>query len=422
MTEQHSNDSWTSLLGLIIGLGLVVVALGTLVDWALPLVLGCVVLIVMLHEFGHYITAKRSGMLVTDFFVGFGPVLWSATFGETRYGVRALLLGGYVKVPGMTWGEPMAPALEARTYRSASYPRKVIFASAGSFMHLLIALALAWGSLVFVGSPQPSHIVVGGFEVWQGHTTNVAQQAGVRVGDRLVSIDGVAIDAIDKAIAGIHTHANVRLPIEVMRHGKLLTLYVTPVDGRTLKVGGQPLATGPSPQGFIGVQLQPEIATTPWTSAIPRSFGIIGSTLSQAASSLVHVFSPSSVSSLAHQVVSPSAAQAHHNQVTRPMSIVGVVRIADQAATSNTAALLLILINLNIFIGLFNMLPMLPLDGGYVAIATYERLRRRRNGEAYHADLNKLAPVVYTFVAALGLLFLSTLYLDVAHPLSNPFH
>jgi len=101
---------------------------------------------------------------------------------------------------------------------------------------------------------------------------------------------------------------------------------------------------------------------------------------------------------------------------------VGVVRIASQAASSNLAALLLILVNLNIFIGLFNMLPMLPLDGGYVAIATYERLRRRSRTEPYQADLNKLAPVVYAFVAAIALLFVSTLYLDIAHPLTNPFH
>ena len=83
-------------------------------------------------------------------------------------------------------------------------------------------------------------------------------------------------------------------------------------------------------------------------------------------------------------------------------------------------AFLLILINLNIFVGLLNMLPMLPLDGGYVAIATYERLRRRR-GEEYHANINKLAPVIYTFVTALGLLFVSTLYLDIVDPLINPF-
>ena len=123
-----------------------------LVGWALPLVLFLIIVMVMGHEFGHFITAKRAGLLVSDFFVGFGPVLWSTTRGETRYGVRALLLGGYVKVPGMTWGPPVEPALEARTYREASYPKKVLFASAGSLMHLVMALALAWASLAFIGA------------------------------------------------------------------------------------------------------------------------------------------------------------------------------------------------------------------------------------------------------------------------------
>jgi len=286
----------------------------------------------------------------------------------------------------------------------------------------VIALVLAWSSLVFIGVPQPKDITVGGFEVWQGHSTNVAQQAGLRAGDRIVSIDHVAIDSLTKAIAVIHSHAGIALPIVVQRDGHTLHVLVTPVDGRTLTVGGQPLATGASPQGFIGVQLQNAVAGDSWSAAIPQAFSDVGSTIAQAAHALVHVFSPSSVGSLAHQVVSPSAASAHANQVTRPMSIVGVVRIASQAASSNLAALLLILVNLNIFIGLFNMLPMLPLDGGYVAIATYERLRRRSRTEPYQADLNKLAPVVYAFVAAIALLFVSTLYLDIAHPLTNPFH
>ena len=77
---------------------------------------------VMGHEFGHFITAKRAGMKVTDFFVGFGPVVWSTTVGETRYGVRAFLVGGYVKVPGMTWTDEIEPADEARTYRAATLP------------------------------------------------------------------------------------------------------------------------------------------------------------------------------------------------------------------------------------------------------------------------------------------------------------
>ena len=421
MTEiRPARSSLQSLLVLLVGIAVVVSALTLLAGWELPVVIGAILTIVMLHEFGHYITAKRAGMLVTDFFVGFGPVLWSTTIGETRYGIRALPLGGFVKVPGMTWGDSIDPALEKRTYRSASYPRKVIFASAGSFMHLVIAVALAWSSLVFIGTPQSNRVGVAGFEVWQGQKVNAAQAAGFHPRDRIVAIDGIRMSSLDAVIAEVRSHANKTLTIEVQRGSSTLILHATPQDGRKLRVGGAPLATGATPQGFLGIQLQDQTVPTSWLSAVPRALGIVRSTIAQAAAAMVHVFSPGEVATIVHDVASPSAAKSPSAQLTRPVSIVGVVRIADQAAQSNVPAFLLILINLNIFVGLLNMLPMLPLDGGYVAIATYERLRRRR-GEEYHANINKLAPVIYTFVTALGLLFVSTLYLDIVDPLINPF-
>jgi membrane-associated protease RseP (regulator of RpoE activity) len=144
-------------------------------------------------------------------------------------------------------------------------------------------------------------------------------------------------------------------------------------------------------------------------------------TINEAAHALVHVFSPGEFSNLFHQVSTPAAAKSTVSQTTRPVSIVEVVRLADQAAQSNVPALFTILITLNIFVGLMNMLPMLPLDGGYVAIATYERLRRRGTA-LYHADINKLAPVIYAFVSVLLVLFACTLYLDIAYPIANPFH
>src|ERR1039458_8577268 len=164
-----------SPLALLVGVVALVALLTWWAGWALPLVIFLIVLMVMGHEFGHFITAKREGLLVTDFFVGFGPVIWSTTRGETRYGVRALLLGCYVKVPGMIWTERIDPALEARTYRSASYPKKVLFASAGSLMHGVMALALAWASLAFIGLPSASHVGVLGFSPWVGHKENAAQ-------------------------------------------------------------------------------------------------------------------------------------------------------------------------------------------------------------------------------------------------------
>jgi membrane-associated protease RseP (regulator of RpoE activity) len=409
-----------SLIAFLVGVALLVALLARLGGWALPVVIAAVVVMVMGHEFGHFIVAKRSGMQVTDFFVGFGPVVWSTTRGETRYGVRALLLGGYVKVPGMSWDAKVEPELEKRTYRSSTYPRQVLFASAGSLMHVVMALGLAWASLTLVGLPSNNHVEVTAFTQWQGHSQNAAQLAGLKLGDEIVSINGkpVTMNSID---ATIQPNSGKRLTLVVDRHGHDLTLHATPVDGRTLKVDGRALTKGSTAKGFIGVGLNAGVVRSSLLGAVPASFTKIGATFSAAVHAMVHVFSPTEFSSLFHQVASPQAADNLHNQLTRPVSIVGAVRLSVQGAQAGTGTLLEILMILNIFVGLLNMFPMLPLDGGFVAVATYERLRSRR-GERYHADVNRLAPVIYAFVSVLLILFVCTLYLDIAFPIANPFH
>ena len=406
---------------LALGIVALTLLLGWWGGWALPLVIALVVMMVMGHEFGHFITAKRAGMRVTDFFVGFGPVLWSTTRGETRYGVRALLLGGYVKVPGMTWYDQIPAEEESRTYRSASYPRKVLFASAGSLMHVVMALIIAFCALAIVGQPDDHLVSVGAFTHWDGHSRNAAQIAGLKVGDVITRIDGTTITSPTALSADIRSHALRPLTLTVQRGGRTLTLVATPVDGRHVDLGGKPEVTGSAPIGLLGIEIANPTERTPLLSAVPDSFRMVASTVDAAVHGLIHVFTPGEFASLWHQVSTPAAATAPSAQRTRPVSIVEVVRLADQAAQSNVPVFFNILITLNIFVGVMNMLPMLPLDGGYVAIATYERLRRRA-GQAYHADLNKLTPVVVAFVGVLAVLFAFTLYLDIVHPIANPFH
>lgn len=411
------------MAALLVGTVAVVGVLSWLWGWALPLVLFLVIAMVMGHEFGHFITAKRAGMQVTDFFVGFGPVLWSTTRGETRYGIRALLLGGYVKVPGMTWYDTISPEAEPRTYRSASYPRKVLFASAGSLMHLVMALLIAYGALVFVGHADAQRVEIAGFTHWQGHAQTAGQLAGLRPGDEVLSVDGQRVNAMAILDASIHAHAGRPITLRVLRAGRVVLVHATPIDGRRVLVNGLPEVTGKAPIGLLGIQLTNPTVRTGFLAALPTSFTTVSSTIDQAAHALVHVFSPGEFSTLFHQVTTPAAATATAAQTTRPVSIVGVVRLADQAAQSNLPVFLYILITLNVFVGVMNMLPMLPLDGGYVAIATYERLRQRgRRGEPYRADVTKLTPVVVAFVGVLAVLFSCTLYLDIAYPIANPFH
>jgi membrane-associated protease RseP (regulator of RpoE activity) len=409
-----------SLITLLAGSAAFVALLTWLVGWAVPLVIFTIIFIVMAHEFGHFITAKRAGMRVTDFFVGFGPVLWSTTIGETRYGVRAILGGGYVKVPGMTWLETIPEDEEKRTYRSASYPRKVLFASAGSLMHIVMALVLAWAALTFVGLPSSSHVGVGAFTKWQGHQENAAQIAGLKVGDQILAVNGTPISSANQLIGLVSHDSGVNLTLLVQRAGHDLTLHATPVNGRTINFAHKPKLKKNATHGYLGVTLENLAVRDSWYVAIPGSVTEVGSLVATAAHAIVHLFSPGFYSSLVHQVASPAAATNPKNQLTRPESIVGVVRIAVQSTQTGPGDLVLILMALNIFVGLFNMLPMLPLDGGYVAIATYERLRSRR-GLRYHADVNKLTPVVYAFMGVLLVLFACTLFLDIAHPIANPF-
>jgi membrane-associated protease RseP (regulator of RpoE activity) len=418
---QSRSSSPTPVLSLLAGSFLVVGLLTWLWGWALPLVLFLVIAMVMGHEFGHYITAKRSGMKVTDFFVGFGPVLWSTTRGETRYGIRALLLGGYVKVPGMTWYDKIEPEDEKRTYRSAHYPRKVIFASAGSLMHVVMALLIAYGALVFIGHPDAQRVSIDGFTHWQGRAQTAGQQAGLRRGDVVLSVNGHAVTGYDSLDTFIRANAGHQITLTVLRSGHDVVLHATPIDGRKVLVNGVPEVSGKQPIGLLGIQLTNPSVRTGYLSAVPKSFSLVTTTIDQAVHALVHVFSPGEFANLFHQVSTPAAAKSTSGQDTRPVSIVGVVRLADQAAQSNLLVFLNILITLNIFVGVMNMLPMLPLDGGYVAIATYERLRRR-GSQLYHADINKLTPVIFAFVGVLLVLFACTLYLDIAYPIANPFH
>jgi len=407
------------------GAGLVIAALYAWGGWALPVVVISIIVMVMFHELGHFATAKWTGMRATEFFVGFGPKLWSKQIGDTEFGIKGIVLGGYVRIIGMTSMEEVAEIDEPRSFRQATFPRRVLVASAGSIMHLLMALVLAWCSLVFVGQIAGEHAQVGSFTPWEGHAQNAAQIAGLRVGDTITSLDGIAITSLEQFDRIIARSSDVALPVVVERDGRTVSLTVTPRDGRTITVVGQkePLVAADQPaHGYIGIGANGEsfYSGVPALSAIPKSFSLLWSTLVSTVSYVTHIFTPSGIGSLAHQVTNNQAASNPQNQLSRPTSIIGAANIADQLAAVNPANLFVVFMALNLSVGVLNMLPMLPLDGGHVAIAVYERLRSRRGRPAYHADAAKLLPVIYGFVFVLFMIFASTIYLDITHPVSLP--
>jgi hypothetical protein len=181
----NSGQVWRLLLALVLITAVFIVAgLGDLL-----LFIAILIVIVMLHELGHFATAKWSGMKVTEYFVGFGPRLWSVKRGETEYGVKAIPAGGYVRITGFTVLEDVAEEDEPRAYRQQPFWKRIIVGSAGSAMHFLIAFALALIS-VFAFGVATDNVKIGAIEHWSGVAQTPAQQAGLRAGDVIVSVNG----------------------------------------------------------------------------------------------------------------------------------------------------------------------------------------------------------------------------------------
>jgi membrane-associated protease RseP (regulator of RpoE activity) len=398
----------------------VVAAVVTRTTAVLAVVLA-IVAMVMLHELGHFVMAKAAGMKVTEYFLGFGPRLWSVRRGETEYGVKAIPAGGYVRIVGMSSLEEVDPADEPRAYRQAPFWRRLSVAAAGSVVHFILALVLLWWAYLMVGVPSgQQRVSIAGLVQIKG-AANPARQAGLRPGDVLMSVDGHPVTGLNSVAAAITPNAGQAIPVVVRRRGRRMAFTVTPVNARVHHEKGVKPAHGSAPEGVIGVDLA---ASTAFSSAsvagtFAHAAAGVGAIGWQTLVAVGHFFSPSGLSSYAHQLSAPAGSTTPPS-TDRVESIIGITRLASQAANTGLATVLELLVTINIFVGIFNMVPLLPLDGGHVAIAVYERLRSRK-GRRYHVDAAKLLPATYVVVVLIVVLGLTAAYLDIAHPVANPF-
>jgi membrane-associated protease RseP (regulator of RpoE activity) len=406
--EEHSRRG--SLFQLLFVVGVIVLLALAAHAADLLIVIVAIVAMIMIHELGHFATAKWSGMKVTEYFLGFGPRLWSFRRGETEYGVKAFPLGGYVKILGMSNTEEVDPADEPRTYRQKPFHNRLMVALAGSFMHFVMAFVLIWYLFTFVGVTQPTTTVAGFVPV--AHGVDPARAAGIRTGDRIISIDGRAITSTDQLQRIVGHNAGVALTVLVERGktDRLHTFTVTP-----LHPSGSP--TSPALMGVeLGVASVPVFPLHALGSAAAEVGHITTGTLSI----LGQTFSPHGLSSFFSQLGNNKAAAAAAAKDNRPVSIYGAVHLALQGAQGGMADLLSVLVTIIIAVGIVNLFPMLPLDGGHVLVAVYERIRSRK-GKPYHADVTKLIPVASAFVLFLVVFVAAAVFLDITHPIANPF-
>jgi membrane-associated protease RseP (regulator of RpoE activity) len=407
----------TRVLQLVVAVVLITAVFVALGWGYLLLFIAILFAIVMLHEFGHFVTAKRAGMKVTEYFVGFGPRLWSVRRGETEYGVKAIPAGGYVRIVGFTSTEEVAEEDEPRAYRQQPFHQRIIVASAGSAMHFLIAFVLAL-VLVFAFGQTTNNYKVSAIEHWPGRTTPAAL-AGLRAGDTIVSIDGKSFTNTNAMTDVIKRSVGTPLTLGVERDGKLIHLTATPENGKGVKVDGQPLAN----RGYLGVTIENATKSVGALAAPGAAVSTMWQVTDQEVSGIGQVFSPSGLGSMWHQLTNSRYAQSVANNpqlAPRASSIVGIANLGAQSEQAGLASVLILLIAINIVFGILNMLPMVPLDGGHVAIAGYEWIRTKKGQPYYRADITKLFPVAAVFIALLAFVSLSAMYLDITHPLHLP--
>jgi membrane-associated protease RseP (regulator of RpoE activity) len=402
----------------LVRLGVVVAAIVVLAvvlhGTDLLLVVVAIVGMVAIHELGHFVTAKWSGMKVTEAFIGFGPRLWSIRRGETEYGVKAIPAGAYVKIVGMSNLEEVDPADELRTYRQQAFHKRMLVALAGSAAQLLLALVGLWVFLIAVGLPQPGAVgILALAPVSRG--VDPAAAAGLRPGDAIVAVDGHRLSGTEALVAAIEHRPGVATTLTVERHGHTRTVTVVPAPirvssgGHSSVEGRIGVLVGAGPDQVLGVVSAARTAAVDLGRVVSGSIGAIQTT-----------FSLHGLSSFFSQLGNARAAARAARDGTRPESIYGAIRTATQGAEAGPYALVSVLVSIDVFVALANLFPMLPLDGGHVLVAVYERIRSRR-GRRYVADVTKLAPVAYVFVLFLIVFVGSAVFLDITHPVANPF-
>ena len=379
---------------------------------------------VMLHETGHFVMAKRFGMKAPRFMVGFGPTLWSTTRGGTEYGIKAIPLGGFTKITGMTALEDVDPEDEPHTFRQAPGWQRLIVLVAGSFMHFVLAAVLIFGVALGIGIESDNTTQLGAVATCVAPSVTAltngapctakdakapAAAAGLKVGDQVTSFNGVKVSSWDQlsgAILDVKPGSEVTIGVD--RGGRPLTLHtkLSAVPGR--------------PGAYLGIGQATVIQSASPLAAI----NYVGSGFAQEITG-----SGGIVAHLRTEIPLLFSSHRSHNAGANVTSVVGAADDTGQALAANVgweykaSFILLLIASVNIAVGVANQLPLLPLDGGHEWAVIWERTRariarRRGRPDPGLVDYRKLAPVSLSLFALLAVLILIITYADIVNPVN----
>ena len=426
-----------------------------------------------LHELGHMIPAKAFGGKVTQYFIGFGPTVWSKRIGETEYGLKAIPLGGFVKIVGMLppgadqlgertddgalkirksntgmftqlisdarsaeW-ELIRPEDEPRLFYKMSWWKKVIVMAGGPTVNIAIAFFVFWGVFGIYGVQEKvvdkGHPVVSSLQEcllsWedQGRECRAsdrptpAADAGLKPGDELISFNGTELTSWSVAQELIRANMDRDATIVIQRKGEQMTLHTkTVVQERVKDLNDTSADPETAKVGFFGMSPESHVVTT--KEGPVYALKEMGAMAENAVHSLLRL--PVKVWHVALAIVG-----VEERSADSPVSIVGGGRIAGEIAAHDdldvgekVASFAFLVGGFNLFIGIFNFVPLLPLDGGHIATALWEGVRRAfakvfRRPDPGHADPAKLLPVAYVVASALLVMGVVLIVADLVVPL-----
>lgn len=420
---------------------------------------------IALHEAGHMVPAKRFGVKVPQYMIGFGRTVKSWRIGETEYGFKWLLLGGYVRLIGMfppgkgedthhlrdsSTGlvqtmdarnapvEVIAPEDADRVFYKLPVHRKIIVMFGGPFMNLVIAAVLLTGMTVAYANPlaDPSTTTVSTVQdcVKKENTDTStctakdpktpAHAAGLKPGDRVVSFDGQPVSRWIQVRDAIRADAGRRVPMVVDRGGRRITLHITPMKYRVLALDadGKPVMKDGVAQtveaGFVGVSPAQDVHP----GSVTEVPGVIWHTFTGTVGLVLHL--PQKMAGVVKAAFSDAPRDPNG-----PIGLVGVGRIAGEVGASHDIEagakvymLVNILASLNMALFVFNLLPLLPLDGGHIAAALWEGLKRqvarvRRQPNPGYVDARKALWLIYGVIGMFIAMSLMLLYADIVKPI-----
>jgi membrane-associated protease RseP (regulator of RpoE activity) len=361
--------------------------------------LGLILLVVIpIHELGHLLVARRFGFKIQEYFVGFGPKLWSTKRGETEYGIKAIPAGGYVKIAGMNPYESVPAEDVARAYGSKPIWQRSLVILAGPLSHLLVGAVLYFALFVSYGDPNTDLVVVGEIAQTLDGATSPAAAAGLQVGDVVIRVGDLENPSPDSLGAFVtryaRDHPGEPLTYVIERDGRRLSFEIVPrlvteeeiTKGRIgFTLGAEPLSV-PRSAVFSGEW----VGRAAWNSVatIPKIFTVgVGRTFS-----VLFTDEP--------------------RTATDVTSLVGVSRQIGGAGERGDWGLFLgFAAYVTVFIGVVNLIPLPPLDGGHLLLLAWEKVTGRQ------ADYRKLVPVSAAVIVFLSIFAIATVFLDITEPL-----